>query len=137
MEDYSKYQIKEYKYWLVQVHSNQGYLGRCIIWCKRNDALDLSQATKEEQEELFTIIYQLKNALTVAFNPDWFNYAFLGNETKHLHGHIIPRYSRKVEFNGQIFADNNWGHNYKTDPNFITSQILLDAIKSKIKENLE
>lgn len=137
MEDYSKYQIKEYKYWLIQVHSNQGYLGRCVIWCKRKDALDLSQATKEEQEELFIIINQPKNALIGAFNPDWFNYAFLGNETRHLHCHVVPRYSKEVEFMGQIFTDKDWGHNYKTDPNFITSQILLEAVKSRIKENLE
>lgn len=137
MKDYSEYEIKNYKYWVLQIHQNQGFLGRCIIWCKRENALDLSQATKEEQQELFIIINELKNALTKSFNPDWFNYAFLGNEARHLHGHVIPRYSREIEFGNQIFIDKDWGHNYKTDKNFVTSKYLLEAIKNKIKDNLE
>ena len=24
----------------MNVHENQEYLGRCIVWCKREDALD-------------------------------------------------------------------------------------------------
>ena len=137
MNNFSGLEIKEYKYWSLQIHQNQGYLGRCVIWCKREDALDLTQATKEEQDELFLIINELKRSLLKSFNPDWFNYAFLGNEAKHLHGHVIPRYSKEVEFNSQIFVDKYWGHNYKTDPTFVTSPSLIEAIKNKIKKNLK
>jgi len=56
-------------------------LGRCVIWCKREDALDLTDATPEEQSELFLILRDLKEATKKAFQPDWFNYSFLGNET--------------------------------------------------------
>jgi len=42
MTDYSKFLVKEYTHWLVNVHENQGYLGRCVVWCKREDALDLA-----------------------------------------------------------------------------------------------
>jgi diadenosine tetraphosphate (Ap4A) HIT family hydrolase len=136
MEDYSKDLIKDYKCWSVYIHQNQGILGRTYVWCKRENALELPDATEEEQKELFQILKEIEIVLTKAFNPDMFNYAFLGNATHHLHGHILPRYSKPVEFNGQTFIDKNWGHNYKTDHEFITSPELLKAVKEKIKNNL-
>src|SRR5438045_1710595 len=84
-DNFSKNLIKEYKYWSVYIHENQSYLGRLIIWCKREHASDLSEATKEEQQELFLIVRDLREATLKLFSTDWFNYAFLGNETKHLH----------------------------------------------------
>lgn len=136
MEDYSKYIIKNYRYWSVQVHSNQEYLGRCAVWSKREGVLDLTDTTKDEQEELFMILRELKTAIINSFKPNWFNYSFLENETKHLHGHVVPRYENPVEFNGIMFVDKFWGHNFRLDPNFVTSPELLEAIRLKIKENL-
>src|SRR3990167_10358193 len=115
MEDYSRYLIRDYNYWSVQVHTNQGYLGRCIIWCKRENILDLADARKGEQEELFMILEKLKRALKKSFQVDWFNYAFLGNETMHLHGHVVPRYASPREFAGVTFVDERYGHNYQTE----------------------
>jgi diadenosine tetraphosphate (Ap4A) HIT family hydrolase len=136
MKDYSKDLIEDYKYWGVYIHENQGALGRVYVWCKRENALDLPDATDEEQKELFEILREWETILTKAFKPDMFNYAFLGNATHHLHGHIVPRYTKPIEFNGRTFIDKNWGHNYKTDHNFVTPTELLETIKKKIKENL-
>jgi diadenosine tetraphosphate (Ap4A) HIT family hydrolase len=96
--------------------------------------LDLTEATLEEQKELFVILNDLKNTITKIFQPDWFNYAFLGNDTRHLHGHFIPRYKNSKEFMGIVFKDERWGHNYKTDYNFKIPPEVLDAIQAKIKE---
>jgi diadenosine tetraphosphate (Ap4A) HIT family hydrolase len=136
MEDYSNFYVKEYKHWIVSVHQNQGYLGRCVIWCVREDALDLADATKEEQEELFIILKELREASTKAFKPDWFNYSFLGNGTRHLHGHFIPRYAENKEFEGITFTDKRWGHNYRTDHDFVTPEDVLQKVKKKLKEIL-
>ena len=56
-------------------------MGRCVVWCKREDALDLTDVTPEEQSELFLVLRNLKEATKKVFQPDWFNYSFLGNET--------------------------------------------------------
>jgi len=136
MTDYSKFLVKDYKYWLVNVHENQGYLGRCIVWCKREDALDLADATKAEQEELITILGELRETTKRAFQADWFNYAFLGNETHHLHGHFIPRYSSSRELGGITFTDERWGHNYTTDHDFVTPPEVLYAVRLKLKGEL-
>ncbi len=132
-EDFSKNLIKEYKNWAVYVHDNQGYLGRCIVWCKREDALDLADATPEEQVELFLVLRDLREASKKVFQPDWFNYSFLGNGTRHLHSHFIPRYAKPKMFMNILFEDKFYGHNYKTDHNFKTSAELLNEVKNKLK----
>lgn len=131
-EDYSKYLIKDYEHWLVNIHPNQGYLGRCIVWCKREDAFDLADATEDEQKELIKILGELREATKRAFQADWFNYAFLGNGTRHLHGHFVPRYSSPREFSGITFTDERWGHNYRTDHDFVTPPEVLEAVREKL-----
>lgn len=131
--DFSKNLIKEYRYWEVYIHENQNYLGRCVVWCKRGNALDLADATKEEQKELFLILRNLREALKKSFQPNWFNYAFLGNETRHLHCHLMPRYAEQKTFMGVVFEDKLYGHNYKTDHNFHASAKLLIAVRDKLK----
>lgn len=137
MKDYSIYEIKMYKHWGVFVHENQSYLGRCVIWCNREDALDLADATAEEQAELFVILKELREASENVFKPDWFNYAFLGNEIRHLHGHFIPRYKTDKEFAGITFRDEFWGHNYRTNYDFVTPEPVLQEIKNIMKEELD
>ena len=105
MRDYSQDNIKKYKFWTVRVHPNQGYLGRCVIWCDRKDAYDLVDATQKELLEFSEIIKEFKPAIEKSFSPDWMNYSFLGNGDAHLHCHMVPRYKNNREFNGAIFQD--------------------------------
>jgi len=132
-EDFSKNLIKEYKHWAIYAHHNQGYLGRCVVWCKREDALDLTDATPEEQSELFLVLRDLREGVKKVFQPDWFNYSFLGNEMQHLHGHFIPRYAKPKTFMDIVFEDKLYGHNYKTDHNLKTPLELLNEVRDKLK----
>ena len=134
--DFSNYLVKEYRYWGIYVHENQNYLGRCVVWCKREDALDMTDANPEEQRELFQILGELREALKKSFNPDWLNYAFLGNEMRHLHGHIVPRYKESKTFMGTTFEDTLYGHNYRTDHSFVTTEELLQEVRRRLKAAL-
>lgn len=136
MEDYSQYLIKDYLHWSVFIHQNQSYLGRYVIWCKRNAATELAGANSEEQEELFLILKELQQACNILFKPDWYNYTFLGNETPHLHGHFIPRYKREVNYAGQVFVDQLFGHHYRTNPAFKIPDTVLFQIRDVIREKL-
>ena len=133
MEDFLEYIIKDYKYWALMVHSNQQYLGRCVVWCKREEALDLPDANEAEQKEFFEILKELKVILAKVFQPDVLNYSFLGNRTHHLHCHVIPRYSKPVVFEGVTFVDTLYGSHYQTDKDFVTSPDLLQSVKEKIE----
>ncbi|MBN2240928.1 MAG: hypothetical protein JW712_14255 [Dehalococcoidales bacterium] len=136
-EDFSEDLVKDYEYWAVYIHRNQGYLGRCVVWCKRKDALDLTDATPEEREELFVILLVLKEAINSVFHPDWFNYAFLGNGTRHFHCHLIPRYATRQVYMGTVFEDRLYGHNYKTDHTFHTPKEVLISIREELKKALK
>jgi len=136
MADFSKYKIKDYKFWSVFIHENQCYLGRCVVFCNRQNASDLTDATPEESEELLFVLRKLKKALSESFQPDWFNFAFLGNETRHLHCHVIPRYKKPREFEGIIFRDERYGHNYRTDHGFILPPSVFKEIKTRIEKAL-
>ena len=134
---FTKNLVKGYKYWEIYVHKNQGYLGRCVIWCKREDALDLADATPNEQVELFLVLRDLREAAKKVFQPDWFNYSFLGNEARHLHAHFIPRYAITKTFMEIAFEDKLYGHNYKTDHSFVTSKKLLNTVRNELRKVLK
>lgn len=135
MEDFSEYIIKDYKYWSLQVSMQQNYLGRCVIWCKRENALDLSDASIEEMEEFLKIIRELIEAEKKAFDADWFNYTFLGNDTRHLHCHFLPRYSSDRNFAGTTFTDELWGHNpYRGEKKQLVSEDIVQKVKEKLIE---
>ncbi len=137
MDPYQNFKIKEYVYWSTYLHENQSYLGRCYVWCKRKDAFDLPDATPDEQIEVFEILRELEGNLIDIFGADMLNYAFLGNITHHLHGHIIPRYSKPIEFDNVTFVDDRWGKNYLTNPDFKISEVLVQKIKQTIIERLK
>ena len=87
-------------------------------------------------KELITILGELREATKRAFHADWFNYAFLGNGTRHLHGHFVPRYSSPRIFEEITFVDKLWGHNYRTDHDFVTPPEVLEAVRIKLEEEL-
>ncbi|MCR4334518.1 MAG: hypothetical protein NUV47_02210 [Patescibacteria group bacterium] len=92
----------------------------------------MPDATQKEQKELFEVLNDLRKVSKECFSADWLNYAFLGNETRHLHGHFIPRYATPKTFEGTVFEDKLYGHNYKTDHGFVTSEELLQKIKNAL-----
>lgn len=128
--------IKEYNYWRLAIHINQYYLGRCKIILKRHIE-DITEIKDNERDELFVIMKNLRKAIIDLFGANLFNYASLGNITRHVHVHIIPRYDHIVKFRGHIFKDENWGRNYAPYPkDFIVSEELLDSIKQRIISQL-
>jgi len=49
----------EYKYWEIYIHKNQGYLGRCIVWCKTDHSLKISpEVLKGVQTKIKEVIVQ-------------------------------------------------------------------------------
>ncbi|MEM9336656.1 MAG: hypothetical protein AAGA35_02270 [Patescibacteria group bacterium] len=131
---YSQFVIKQFKHWKLQIFENQGYLGRCIVWCDRENALELTDVTEEEYLELLEIIKLWQQATKDCFEAEWHNYSFLGNITAHLHGHLVPRYSGSRTFAGITFTDALWGQRYQTDTSFVTPEPVLKKIQKELTD---
>lgn len=52
----------------------------------------------DEHRELHQLMVYATDALHAAFTPDHYNYAFLQNQDRHVHLHIIPGTHNRVEF---------------------------------------
>jgi len=103
--------ISESQFWQLVLNRNQNLLGKCFLVTRRHietvPALDL-----EEWYDLRIQISRTTNMLLDIFQPDHFNYAFLQNQDRHVHLHVIPRYSSPRTFRSLVFADPNYPGHY-------------------------
>jgi diadenosine tetraphosphate (Ap4A) HIT family hydrolase len=70
-EYYEQFVVKEYKYWTLFVNQYQTYLGKAVVWLRREgDMQRLSSLNAEEREELFeNILPEYEAALEKIFKP--------------------------------------------------------------------
>ena len=88
-------------------------------------------------KELYDITKNLTDAIKELFGADMLNYAILGNTIRHIHLHVIPRYSKEVDFMGVKFKDERWGQNYAPyDKNFEVPREIKIEICNKIRSRL-
>ncbi len=134
--EFNELKILSGKYWGVFLHQDQTAIGRLYFWYNQeaNDLLDVPEKALTEFHKLGN---KIKSTLNKQFNPDMFNYLSLNNATEHLHIHIIPRYSKKIELFGLIFEDTSFGKSYKSNPKFIVNKDILIKIRDKIKYNVK
>ncbi len=130
--------IKEYENWTAQLFLNQYYPGRCLIKLKRH-IVDFFELKESERSELFEeVVPELKDALNNIFEPDLYNYASLGNDCRHLHLHLIPRYRSKRSFEYQDFEDENWNSNFTPYPiDFEIPDQTFERIRTEIRDIVE
>ena len=138
MSDFEKFKIREYNLWVLFLHKEQyPYIGRCYAWAKREDARSVSDMNLQESSELLVIIHDWGYALHSLFGGGfWPNLAILGNETPHLHAHLIPRHRKPIEAHGIRFEDPNPNGNYAPYPKIDLPLETLMKIKSDIGQKL-
>jgi diadenosine tetraphosphate (Ap4A) HIT family hydrolase len=99
--------------WVLYLNTDQSLLGRCFLMLKRPET-DVTALSEAEVAELWAATRQVRQALDRAWEPDHFNFAFLMNQTRQVHWHIIPRYRLKREYSGGTFVDPEFGGHYGT-----------------------
>jgi len=131
--------LAEYKHWYAILDLKQYYLGRLFLYAKRAGATDMVELNQAEIDELWDILNFLKYTVYPnTWKPDIINYAFLGNDVQHCHLHVIPRYKsdRQIKINGEIFQDENFGHNY-SNPNTKATRKRKSSTQAKIRSKLK
>jgi len=93
------------------LNHNQNLLGKCFLAMRRH-VEELHNITEDEWLELRWKITAATNALALAFAPDHFNYAFLQNQDRHVHLHVIPRYASARTFAGRQFEAPDYPDHY-------------------------
>jgi diadenosine tetraphosphate (Ap4A) HIT family hydrolase len=89
--------------------------------------------TPAEWADLHTQLRQATALLTAAFAPDHFNYAFLQNQDRHIHLHIIPRYASPRNFSGLIFTDpDDPNHDAVPSPSRLLTPDQLSALATHL-----
>jgi len=103
--------IAQEAHWAVVLNRNQNLLGKLMLVLRRH-AEAVPDLRPEEWTELHSVMGRATGALTALFAPEHFNYAFLQNQDRHIHLHVVPRYSGPRLFAGQIFADPDYPAHY-------------------------
>ena len=136
--DYEQFSIKDFSFWKLYLHQNQfPYLGRCYAWANRSDAVEISDMTVSEREDLFEkVIPAWRRAIDGLCHPDKINLAILGNTSPHLHTHLIPRFQTPRQFGGIEFIDPNPAGNYAPYPKRELPMETLFAIRDKIRAEI-
>lgn len=130
--------------WYITLWENQYYLGRATIEFKNPSKRHLSELSEKEILELFSLIKNYEIALRKSFNTTNFNWTCLMNNSYKeknkdnpdpLHLHIWPRYKEEVEFNGESFKDEVFGHHYDKYKEKYVDKKFLVILGDKIISN--
>lgn len=79
-------------------------------------------------------------ALDLAFQPDHYNYAFLQNQDRHVHLHVILRYAESMMFGGERFDDSDYSdHSADSAPHVLSddrSAELAEELRQRFGETM-
>lgn len=134
--------IFETEFWRIVLADDQTYIGRSVIVLKRPCG-DLADLTREELMDFHNAVKKLETAFRKGFDATIFNWTCLMNNAyqndppdPQVHWHFRPRYNHKVEFEGEVFEDTDFGHHYARGTSRELSPDLRNKLTDKIKVNL-
>src|SRR6516165_2163054 len=91
------------------------------------------QLSTPEWLDLLQHLAYSARALVLAFAPDHFNYAFLQNQDRHVHCHVIARYATVRTFAGLSFEDPDYPGHYAVPA---PSRRLTPAVMAVLAQDL-
>ena len=128
-----KPEIADSAHWDHILNKNQDFLGKSMIVLKRH----LTSVAELEEAEWSDLRQQVKmatEALKDAFSPVHFNYAFLQNQDRHVHLHVIPRYSEVKVFEGEAFPLTDFPR--PGEPNYVSHE-LLEKVAQALRKGFQ
>lgn len=123
--------IKEFEHWIVLFREKQVTIGSVIIMSKELDKNSLGDVTPGAWGEFGLVSKFVEATIMKVFGAEKFNYLALMMYDPEVHFHVIPRYSKPVNFADREFIDPDWPSATKKVA-LELDQATLDAIKNKI-----
>jgi diadenosine tetraphosphate (Ap4A) HIT family hydrolase len=124
--------LRESGHWRIALNRNQNLLGKTIVVLRRHEEA-VTGLSSTEWSELHAELAWLTERLLAAFAPDHFNYAFLQNEDRHVHLHVIPRYASARTVAEEVFADVAYPDHYVPGEERRLDPELIDAIAAAVR----
>jgi len=121
--------------WLV-LSASQAYRGYCMLIAKTH-ADEIFMLPENERRDFSDNLARAAEAIYNAFKPDKLNYEILGNQTPHLHCHIIPRRNtdpvdaRYPIWGQQLNEPRMAHHDYRALAEQISAELAKLAARSK------
>jgi len=79
------------------------YPGFCrVIW--NQHVREMTDLPESDRARFMNVVFAVESALRELLHPGKINLASLGNQTPHLHWHVIPRYPDDAHFPGSIWS---------------------------------
>jgi len=132
--------IVEKFHWTVYLAPSQRYLGTCVIALNRS-CRTLAELEDVEWKEFSDLVREMEFTLDKIFKPTLYNWSCFKNAAfrvenpePQVHWHLIPRYDKKIEFNGAEFEDPDFGYIPQPIKQEISEEF-MEMIKDKIREN--
>jgi diadenosine tetraphosphate (Ap4A) HIT family hydrolase len=119
--------IRESTHWRVALNRNQNLLGKLLIALRRHEE-SVAELTPTEWSDLRDEVRWATERLTGAFGPDHFNLAFLQNQDRHIHLHVIPRYAGARMCADVEFNDPDWPDHYRPGAEYIAPPVVIATI---------
>jgi diadenosine tetraphosphate (Ap4A) HIT family hydrolase len=125
--------LHETRFWRTALNRNQNLLGKLIVVLRRHEE-QVAALSSEEWGELQDHVVWATERLRAAFSPDHFNYAFLQNQDRHVHLHVIPRYAAPRQLAGLGFSDADYPDHYRVPgPENRVGRDVLEAIHAQLQ----
>lgn len=134
--EYKRTLIREYDYWVVLLRPTQVTLSSLVIVCKE-DAENISSISSLANSEFQIVVKDVEQVLKYIFNYDKINYLALMMLDKHVHFHVLPRYSESILFNGIKYSDKYWPLAPQLSEKLNISESDFQDLKDIITSNLK
>lgn len=104
------------------------YAGFCrVIW--NSHMKEMTDLGQDERAHLMNVVFAVEAVLRETLAPTKINLASLGNQTPHLHWHVIPRYEDDAHFPNPVWSERLRAGTVRIIPK-------LDALQDKLREQL-
>ena len=108
----------------VLLVADADYPGYCrVIW--NTHIKEMTDLAKADRAHFMCVVFSVEAVLREALQPTKINLASLGNQTPHLHWHVIPRYSDDAHFPNSIWSERQRGVSPR-------AQLDADTLRNKL-----